>query len=123
MPVPILTVSRATRPLTFQRILFATDLSASSAAGFNFALDLAQMMGSDLIVMHAVEKVSLTYAGCEMDSYVDEGNIEEARKALGNLLAGRGDQKIKIEPIVVEGVAAEEIVRNGKRTLVQTVTR
>src|SRR5262245_51264181 len=47
--IPILTVCRVTKPLAFNRILFATDLSESSKQGFHFALELAATIRSDLI--------------------------------------------------------------------------
>ena len=47
------TICHATSPLAFQRILFATDLSEASKQGFAFALELARLMHSDVIVIHA----------------------------------------------------------------------
>jgi nucleotide-binding universal stress UspA family protein len=109
--IPVLTVSRATKPLTFGRILFATDLSESSRCGFRFALDVAQTMGSDVLILHALERVCLTYGGGEMVGYVSEHNVEEAKKKLVDFAAEANSRQVKTETLVVEGVPAEEILK------------
>ena len=109
--VPILTVCRATRSLTFNRILFATDLSESSKQGFGFALEMARMMRSDVVLVHALDKMGLTYGGSEMVGYVSQQNIGEAKANLAEFVAEGSRQNVKIETVVVEGVAGEEILK------------
>jgi nucleotide-binding universal stress UspA family protein len=116
IPIPILTVCRATKPLTLNRILFATDLSESSKQGFDFALDLAGTMRSDLIIVHAADQTALTYGGAEMVQYVSQHDIDEAKGKLAEFVAEGSRAKVKIETIVVEGVAAEEILRAADRS-------
>jgi len=109
--IPVLTVCRATRPLTFKRILFATDLSESAKQGFDFALELASTMRSDLVILHAMDQTALSYGGAEVVPYVSERNIEEVKATLAELVAEGTRAKVKIETIVTEGIAAEEILR------------
>jgi nucleotide-binding universal stress UspA family protein len=109
--IPILTVCRATGPIAFKRILFAADLSEASRQGFGFALELARMMRSDIVVLHALETVSLTYGGGEMVGYVSRQNMEEVRAKLDDLVAEGNRQNVKIETVLIEGIAAEEIVK------------
>jgi len=113
--IPILTVCRATKPLTLNRILFATDLSESSKPGFDFALELAGAMRSDLVIVHAMDQTALTYGGAEMVRYVSQHNLEEAKAMLAEIVAEGSRAKVKIETVVVEGVAAEEILRAADR--------
>jgi nucleotide-binding universal stress UspA family protein len=114
--IPILTICRATRPLTFGRVLFATDLSESSKQGFRFALDMARLMRSSLVVVHVVAPASLTYGGAELASYVTEHNTEEALKRLGNFIAEAKEQNVKVEKLLLEGVPAEVILKAADET-------
>jgi nucleotide-binding universal stress UspA family protein len=61
VPVPILTVCRVTRPLTFGRILYATDLSEASNQGFRSVLELADTTRSTVAILHAVHEPALVY--------------------------------------------------------------
>lgn len=85
LEVPILTVSRATRPLKFERILFATDLSESSTSASRFILDFAHVANSKLTVLHAVEKGGLKEGGAPMGAYISPRHINEARAKLDEL--------------------------------------
>jgi nucleotide-binding universal stress UspA family protein len=118
--IPILTVCRATKPLAFDRILFATDLAESSKSGFDFALELASTMRSDLVIIHATDQTALTYGGADMVQYVDQHNIEEAKMKLAEFVA-EGRAKVKIDTVVVEGIAAEEILRAADRNSVDLI--
>jgi nucleotide-binding universal stress UspA family protein len=93
--VPVLTICRATRPLAFKRILFATDLSDSSKQGFDFALEIARTMGSDVVVLHALDKVRLTYGAGEIVDYDSVYDIEQARSRLTEIVSEADRQKAK----------------------------
>jgi glycine betaine transporter len=125
--VPVMTVCRLTRPLTFARILFAADLSASSKEGFAFALDLARSTDANLSVMHVVEEVNLVYGGNEVAGYVGERSLEEARETLDLFAAEGKRQKVRVETMVVEGVPAQAIFKAAEDTcadiIVLTVER
>jgi len=64
-PVPILTVCHVSNPLTFERVLFATDLSEPSSHGFHSLLELARVTRSNVSVLHSVDmpSLTLTYTG------------------------------------------------------------
>jgi nucleotide-binding universal stress UspA family protein len=113
--IPILTVCRATKPLAFNRILIATDLSESSKRGFDFVLELARTVHSDLVIVHVMDQTALIYGGAEMVQYVSPYDIEEAKAKVAELAAEGSRANVKIETIVVEGVAAEEILRAADR--------
>jgi nucleotide-binding universal stress UspA family protein len=107
--VPILTICRATRPLAFGRILFATDLSQPSRQGFKFAVEMARLMRSVLVVVHVIAPSTLTYGGAEMAPFVNEHNSEETRKSLDDFVAEAKHQEVRVETVLVEGVPAEAI--------------
>jgi len=109
--IPVLTVCRTMRPLAFRRILFATDLSDASKSRFPFVLEMAQRMDSEVILVHALDTVSVTYGGAEMASYVSEYDTERAKAKLAEFLAEATVRKIKVESFVVEGVPAEAILK------------
>src|ERR1043166_9630488 len=64
--VPFLTVCRASQPLAFNRILFSTDCSESSKHAFDFVLEFAHRMQSEVTVFHVLEPVAVTYGGAVM---------------------------------------------------------
>ena len=119
--IPILTVCRATKPLTFSRILFATDLSESSKQGFDRTFELACTMRSDMVIVHVMDEIPLTYGGAELVRYVSQHNIEEAKAKLAEFVAEGQRAQTKIETILVEGVAAEEILKAADRESVDLV--
>jgi nucleotide-binding universal stress UspA family protein len=108
--IPILTVCRSMQPLSFNRILFATDLSESSKRKFGFVLDLARTLRSDVTLVHVLEPVSVTYGG-EMAEYVNRHNAKEAGAELDRLIPELTPEDIRIDASVVDGSAAEEILK------------
>jgi nucleotide-binding universal stress UspA family protein len=113
--IPVLTVCRATKPLALNRILLATDMSESSRGGFDFALELARTMRSDLVMFHAVDRTALA-GGAEMVAYVSEDIVEQAKAKLAELAAEAKRAKVRVETELVEGVAAEEILATAERS-------
>ena len=112
--IPILTVCRSMQPLSFNRILFATDLSESSKRKFGFVLDLARTLRSDVTLLHVLEPVSVTYGGGEMAEYVNRHNAKEARAELDRLIPELTPEDIRIDAAVVDGSAAEEILKSAE---------
>ena len=113
--IPVLTVCRATKPLAFTRILLATDLSESSKRAFDYTLELARTMRSDLTILHVVDQAALTYAGAEMVSYVAEQDVEEAKAKLAKCVFEASRANVRAETVLVQGIAAEEILRSAER--------
>jgi nucleotide-binding universal stress UspA family protein len=122
MSVPVLTVCHVSRLLSFKRILFATDLSETSTEGFRFALDLASMTGSDLIVAHVIDKrPQVTYETPEVAAVFDEEQKRslEATRATFTELESEGKRlNVRIEVVLSEGVAAEALPRIADENMV-----
>ena len=116
VPVPILTVCHAARPLALGRILFATDLRENYREGFSFALNLARAMHSDLVILHVTEPTSLTFGGAGLRQSVSGNYIEEAKSRLAEFVTEGKRLKVKVETAVVEGDAAQEILKTTEES-------
>jgi len=53
IPVPVITVSHASHPTKFSRILFATDLAESFREEFEFVVNFARRMAAELVVFRS----------------------------------------------------------------------
>jgi nucleotide-binding universal stress UspA family protein len=111
VPVPILTVCRVTRPLTFGRILYATDLSDASNQGFRSVLELADTTGSTVAILHAVHEPTLVYVEAGMAAIDTRQLLDNAREQLKALETEASGRKIKIETLLLEGNPPETILK------------
>ena len=113
--VPILTVCHATRPLSFKRILFATDFSEASAGGLEFIMDLAATLNAGVVVAHVVDKRPMVaYETPEVAAVFDAEQkrfTEEARSTFNQIESEARSRKVKIETILAEGIPADAISR------------
>jgi nucleotide-binding universal stress UspA family protein len=127
VPVPILTVCRVTRPLAFERMLYATDLSGAYIQGFRSVLELAGTTGSTLAVLHAVHAPTLAYVEAGMASIDKSQFLDDARARLNALEAEAARQKIKVQSLLREGYPAEAILQAAEEDcadlIVMTVSR
>jgi nucleotide-binding universal stress UspA family protein len=125
--VPILTVCRVTGPLTFGRILYATDLSEASDQGFRSVLELADMTGSAVAILHAVHQPSLVYMEPGLAAIDTRQLRDNAQERLKTLEAEASERKIKIEVSMVEGNPADAILKAAEQDcadlLVMTVSK
>jgi nucleotide-binding universal stress UspA family protein len=115
VPVPILTVCRVTCPLTFERVLYATDLSEASNHGFRSVLDFADTTRSTVAVVHAVHEPTLVYVEAGMAPSDKRQLLDGAREQLKALEAQAAARKIKIETLLVEGNPAETILKAAEQ--------
>jgi nucleotide-binding universal stress UspA family protein len=127
VPVPILTVCRVIRPLTFERILYATDLSEASNHGFRSVLEFADTTRSTVAVVHAVHEPTLMYVEAGMPPIDKRELLDGARERLKVLEAQAFERKIKIETKLVEGNPAETILKAAEEDcadlIVMTVSK
>jgi len=113
--VPILTVCHATRPLSFKRILFATDFSEASAEGLDFTMDLACTLNAEVVIAHVIDKRPIvTYETPEVAAVFDaehERLMEEARLTFRQIESQADARKLRVETVLAEGVPADAITR------------
>jgi nucleotide-binding universal stress UspA family protein len=113
--VPILTVCHVTGPLSFKRILFATDFSEGSAEGLDFTMDLAATLNAEVIVAHVIDKRPMvTYETPEVSAVFDAEQkrfLEEAQTAFKQLEAEASTRKVRVETVLGEGIPADAIAR------------
>jgi nucleotide-binding universal stress UspA family protein len=74
-------------------------------------------MGSDLLIVHAVDRTVFAYGGAEMAAYIseDEDVVDQAKAKLAELAAEAKRAKVRVETVLVEGLAAEEILGTAER--------
>jgi nucleotide-binding universal stress UspA family protein len=109
--VPVLTVSQPTRPLRFERILFATDLTEGSLSQMQSVLDIAQAGRSTVTLFHAVDIGLLQESALPMGAYVTPDYMEQARSGLNELVAIAAQDNVSTETVLVEGMPAESILK------------
>jgi nucleotide-binding universal stress UspA family protein len=125
LEVPILTACHATRPLSFKRVLFATDLSEASAGGLEFALDLAETLNAKLVVAHIMDKRPVvSHETPEMAAVFDvqqQRFKKEAEIAFKQMESEARNRKAKLETVLAEGVPADAIVRIANENTVDFI--
>jgi nucleotide-binding universal stress UspA family protein len=109
--VPILTISHATRPLGFKRLLFATDRSEASLGGFAVVLDLARKLQAEIVVLHTLDLAGPPTIEPETFPLFRETALEDARRDLGLLIAEGKRHDIKVRALLAEGRAAAHILK------------
>ena len=113
--VPILTVCRVPRPLSFKRILFAADFSDSSHEGYGHALELAGAMNAGLVVAHVTDKrPPVTFETPEVAAVFDaerRGALDETSEKFTSMKSEADRKDVRIETVVAEGIPAEAISR------------
>jgi nucleotide-binding universal stress UspA family protein len=111
LELPVLMVGQHAPAPSFDRILFATDLSASSRRGLRSALELAQVTHSNVIALHAVD-VGLE-GGAEAAVYLGERRLEESRAKLRKF-RGSLQQNFEIDAVLAEGSMARTIINTAE---------
>jgi nucleotide-binding universal stress UspA family protein len=113
--VPILTVCHASRPLSFKRILFATDFSEGSAQGLGFTMDLAATLNAELVVTHVIDKrPRVTFETPEMTAVFDAEQkrfLEESGNTFKQIEAEARTRKVRVETVLSEGIPSDAISR------------
>jgi nucleotide-binding universal stress UspA family protein len=116
LPVPVLTVCRVWRPLTFDRILFATDLSEPSMEGYRALLELARATHSSISILYSVDLPALTYAAAGLTAVDTQQVLNEARTQLDQLSSEAARLKVKVDTVLVESHPAEAILKAAEET-------
>jgi nucleotide-binding universal stress UspA family protein len=97
-------------------MLHPTDFSPASGAAFKRAVRDARADGAQLLLVHVLSPVVMPFAGGEIMSpqtYADVQRSIEAygQKQLGNLVAKAKAAGVRVRGLLLEGVAADAIVR------------
>jgi nucleotide-binding universal stress UspA family protein len=97
----------------FKRILVPTDFTETSDKAIDMAITLAERLGSSVTLMHAYEIPILGFPDGALVATADiAARIADAsHAALDSAVAKRQGAKVKVDGIVRDGVAWEEINR------------
>ena len=100
--------------LTIRKILLPVDFSAPSLAAAKHAAALARQFDSTLVFAHVIPSASFEYAGFE-------GDVETKLRGRLEELAAASSSDRAIEPLVLEGDPAEEIVKLANKKQVDLI--
>ena len=132
LPVPVLTVShldperKIHEPgiLPLKRILYASDLSDESEAGFKFSMRLARGLDAHLTVAHVIDPLAAGFMGEQTVTYQPEyaGNIRTlSEEYLDRLVTLQSDGSVPITTALGEGrphLVINEIARECRADLI-----
>jgi nucleotide-binding universal stress UspA family protein len=95
----------------FKRILVPTDFTETSELAIEWALSLAERLGSWVTVMHAYEIPIVGFPDGALVATADIATriADASRAGLESAIAKRQGRKVKVDGILREGVAWEEI--------------
>jgi nucleotide-binding universal stress UspA family protein len=123
LPVPVLTISHIEEDrypfgggvASFNRILFATDLGDSSAAGMRYAVELARSFSSELTVMTVVEYLNLSYEAVSYAEGERTRRIQQSQKELDAFIGREKPQGINVNTVVADGKPYEQILSTARK--------
>ena len=109
-----MTEFRKETPIRFDRILFPTDFSEASLEALPYGLELADLFNAELLIMHVVPALPPMSADAEYTTDVARLASKlrgDAEAKLHESLAGKIPAQLKTRRILVQGRAAEQILR------------
>jgi nucleotide-binding universal stress UspA family protein len=109
--IPVLTVSRLTRPLAIKRMLFASDLSECSRSAFHELLGLARELHCEVTIVHVLQKTSMIATPVDVATYISEEDVEKTAARLQALADEASRAGIRAETILREGKPTEVILQ------------
>ena len=98
----------------FKRILCPTDLSEESFKAFPYAFDVARVFDAEIYFINVVNINATPVAELGFETTYMEfaaAVSKDARRQLDETLSRRVPENLKFHPIVVQGSAAEQILR------------
>jgi nucleotide-binding universal stress UspA family protein len=97
----------------FKRILVPTDFTETSERAIDMALSLGERLGSSITLMHAYEIPIMGFPDGALVATADIASriADASRAALNSAVAKRQGAKVKVDGILCDGVAWEEINR------------
>ena len=95
----------------FKRILVPTDFTETSDRAIDYALSLAERLGSSVTIMHAYEIPIIGFPDGALVATADIATqiANASRAGLDSAVSRRQGAKVKIDGILRDGVAWEEI--------------
>jgi nucleotide-binding universal stress UspA family protein len=96
--------------ITLHNVLFATDFSPASEAGFAYAVTIADRYHSKLYVAHVINLEPFGLIAAESTPAMIEQAREEARLRIDRLLGAQRLPADRYQAIVAEGTVAEALI-------------
>src|SRR5947209_8062686 len=104
--------------LILRKILVPIDFNETSDKALDFAIDLAQKVDAEVIVMHAYEVPAIGFSDEALGAAIDLATRipEAAQRGLDAAVAARTWRNVKITSLLREGRAWEEIRAEAEET-------
>jgi len=107
--------------ITLRHVLFATDFSPASDAGFAYAATIADRYHARLFVAHVINLEPFDLIGAESSSAMIRQAREQAQQKIDRLLGGRHLQADRYQAIVAEGAVLEVLIDLVQRNHIDLV--
>jgi nucleotide-binding universal stress UspA family protein len=115
-----MTVCHALSPRGVNRLLFATDFSDSWQRVFQVTLKMAQVLGADIIAVHALGEPVLASEEFGLATQ-SEVAAAEVHRRLDVLVAEGKRHGVDVQPTILEGPAAAGILKAAVETLADLI--
>jgi nucleotide-binding universal stress UspA family protein len=122
-PAPVLTVShldpkkeiRTAEPIPIRRIVYASDLDPHAGVGLHYTAELARAFGSEINIVHVMDRVEVGYWGLEMGQFAYPRDPEAARlnalQQLQKFIDAEHAGDIHMDAFAIEGVPHRAITQ------------
>jgi len=107
--------------ITLHHVLFATDFSPASDAGFAYAATIADRYHARLYVAHVINLEPFDLIGAESSPAMIRQAREQAQQKIDRLLGGRHLQADRYQAIVAEGAVFEVLIDLVQRNHIDLV--
>jgi nucleotide-binding universal stress UspA family protein len=108
--------------LPIQKILCPTDFSEPSYEGLKVANELAVYFSAELILVHVISSVQvLSVTTAELIPQVIKELEQSAKQNLEKILQEKIAKGIRVRTMIIEGGAAEEIVKTARHESVDWI--
>ena len=103
--------------VTLRKVLFPTDFSEPSEAGWTYALAFAKEFSAEVVLLHVVPDPPRLAEAYEMGFTPErfiQAATEEARRMMAEMIAKAADWRVQITPQVRQGVEFREIIQAAR---------
>jgi len=112
--------------IAFKRILCPTDLSEDSLKALPYAIEFARSFDGEIVIIHVLRalpapETDFGFGAAELLELASRMR-QEAEQSLERLLKGRVPDGIKVRKVLVQGNAADEILRAANEYDVDLIT-
>jgi nucleotide-binding universal stress UspA family protein len=122
-PAPVLTVSHldpakeihTAERASIRRIVYASDLAPNAGMGLHYTAELARAFGSEIDIVHVMDRIEVGYWGLEMGQFAYPPDPEAARlnalQQLQTFIEAEHAGDLRMKAFAIEGVPHSAITK------------